>query len=115
MSRSRQVLLVKILKTDDESPPSILNSVPLGSFAEVAELLSNFNIAHDGSTAAEAFGVLHGPGFVVQLPMVGPKDPVSQVIVSMSEEDIAWPVLIRVCRALGWKMMDPQSGRTFGV
>lgn len=114
MSRSRQILLVKIAATDDDETPSILNSLPLGKFSSVVAQLANFNTTPDGSSSVESFGVLYGPGFILQLPMVGSNDPVSQVIVTMHEEDIAWPVLMRICRTLSWKMMDPQSGRTFG-
>ncbi len=114
MSRSRQILLVKVLKTEEEDVPSILNAVPLGDYKRVVADLSRFNTYPDGSKSIESFGVLYGPGFTLQMPMVGPDDPVAQVIVSMQEEDVAWPVLLRICRNLGWKMMDPQSGRTFG-
>lgn len=115
MSRSRSILLVRLLRTDEgEEPNSILNSVPLGSYRQVVELLARFNTGPDGSKKPENFGVLHGPGFLVQMPFVGPDDPVSQIVVSLTEEDIAWPVLLRVCRVLEWKMMDPQSGRAFG-
>lgn len=114
VSRTRQVLLVKVVKMEGEEAPSILNSVPLGTCRQVTKDLAGFNTGPDGGASIESFGVLHGPGMVVQLPMVGADDPVSQVIVTMSEEDMAWPVLIRICRVLGWKMMDPQTGRTFG-
>lgn len=116
MAKARQILLVNILRTDEDEDeaPSLLNSVPLGSYAQVVEALAALNTAPDGSKDPESFGVLYGPGFIVQLPMVGPKDPVSQVVVSLDEEDIAWPVLSRICRRLGWMMMDPASGRTFG-
>jgi hypothetical protein len=59
-------------------------------------------------------GVLFGPGFSGQLPLVGPNDDVGQVLVSISEDEIAWPVLFNICRQLGWKLMDPTSGRMFG-
>ncbi|MBL8747459.1 MAG: hypothetical protein JNK58_14025 [Phycisphaerae bacterium] len=114
MSRTRQILLVKIVPTDDEETPSILNSVPLGTLNAVTAQLERFNTSSDGSKDIDSFGLLYGPGFNLQLPMVGPNDPVAQVIVTMHEEDIAWPVLARICRTLNWKMMDPQSGRTFG-
>lgn len=113
--RSRQVLLVRLLPSEDEDVPAILRSAPLGTLGRVTAELSRFNTCTDGSSSIESFGVLYGPGFMVQLPMVGTNDPVSQVIVTMQEEDIAWPVLARICRNLGWKMMDPQSGRTFGA
>lgn len=98
-----------------EETPSLLASAPLGTFREVVSALSGYNTGADGSNKAECFGVLYGPGFTVQLPMVGSDDPVGQLLVSFQEEDVAWPVLTRICRGLGWKMMDPKTGRTFGV
>jgi hypothetical protein len=116
VAKTRQILLVKILRTDedDADTPSILNSIPLGTQQQVIDALSVFNTAPDGSKDPESFGVMHGPGFIAQLPMTGPKDPVSQIAVSIQEEEIAWPVLSRVCKRLNWMMMDPTSGRTFG-
>jgi len=46
--------------------------------------------------------------------MIDRDDPVNQILVSLVEDSVAWPVLTRICRVLGWKMMDPSSGRTFG-
>ncbi len=115
MSRSRQILLVNLLEDDGPSEagsPSVLNAVSLGRSSEVVSLMAQFNTSPDG--APETPGVLYGPGIIAQLPMVGPDDPVNQVVVTLADEDIAWPVLIRVCKALGWKMMDPDTGRTFG-
>ena len=43
------------------------------------------------------------------------KRRVMQVAISMTEEDVAWPVIMRICKRLGWKMMDPSSGRMFGA
>lgn len=116
MAKSRQILLVKILRTDEDEDdaPSVLNSIPLGTHKQVIDALSIFNTAPDGSRDPESFGVLHGPGFIVQMPMVGLDDPVSQIAVSVQEEEIAWPVLSRICKRLNWMMMDPGSGRTFG-
>lgn len=116
VAKTRQILLVKILRTDEDEgdAPSILNSIPLGTQQQVIDALSVFNTAPDGSKDPESFGVMHGPGFIAQLPMTGPKDPVSQIAISIQEEEIAWPVLSRVCKRLNWMMMDPGSGRTFG-
>lgn len=114
---ARSILLVKLLKNDDdEADPgsAVLNMVSLGSYKQVVRLLEQFNTAPDGSKAPESIGVLYGPGLTMQMPMVGLDDPVTQVVVSLNEEDMAFPVLLRVCRTLGWKMMDPASGRTFG-
>lgn len=117
MRKTRQVLLVKLLQDDgedNEASSTVLNSIPLGTYSEILDRMSGFNTSPDGSNRPESFGVLYGPGLIVQMPMVGPDDLVMQVAVSMNEEEIAWPVLMRVCRELGWKMMDPSSGRTFG-
>ena len=109
----RSVLLVKLLASDDEdAPATAADAVALGSAREVKDLLAQFNMSEDGS--AEGAGMLYGPGIIATMPMVGPDDPVMQLLVTMQEEDMAWAVLPRVCRALGWKMMDPRTGRTFG-
>ncbi|MEO1130784.1 MAG: hypothetical protein AAFX05_13915 [Planctomycetota bacterium] len=116
----RHLLLVKVLDSDaaradpndETSGPSVLNMVSLGAYSDVVKLLAQFNTAPDGGQ--DSIGVLWGPGITMQMPMVGPKDPVMQLMVSMTDENIAWPVLERICATLGWKMMDPKSGRTFG-
>lgn len=111
MGSSRQIVLVRLLDGEEEGSNTILNSVPLGSAREVKEQLSRFNIAPDGSP--ESAGILYGPGLLIQMPMVGPDDPVNQVMVSI-EEEIGWPVIQRACKQLQWKMMDPATGRMFG-
>ena len=35
-------------------------------------------------------------------------------IVTIIEEEIAWPVLGRLGKQHGWQMADPETGRTFG-
>jgi hypothetical protein len=84
----------------------------LGTRREALRALEGFNTFPDGS--AEGFGEAYGPGIRVSLPMVGEDDAVSQLLVSVVEEEIAWPVLQRISRGLGWAMMDPETGRTFG-
>ncbi len=112
MALSRQIVFVKIIDDgEDDAPASMLNAVSLGSKSEVTETLRRFNIATDG--APESIGLLYGPGLTVQLPMVGEEDSITQAAVSIDEE-IGWPVVTRICKALGWKMMDPGTGRMFG-
>lgn len=98
--------------SDDPTAGTMLNAVALGTWREVIKSLGAFNTAPDGSM--DTPGMLFGPGIIVQLPMLGPDDPVMQAVVTIEEEGIAWPVLTRVCRFLKWKMMDPKTGRTFG-
>ncbi len=112
----RQLALIKLLPQDPDDEGagtgSVLDSIPLGTYDEVVESLSGYNTAPDGST--DTFGVLFGPGFTVQLPFVDRKDPVMQILISLDEDDTAWPVLSRICKRLNWKMLDPSTGRTFG-
>lgn len=86
---------------------------PLGSLRQVRERLGSFNTASDGSPG-KGMGteMSHGPGFVVEIATS--LDPVSQAIVTINDEDIAMVVLFRMCKAMGWKMMDMETGRTFG-
>ncbi|MFU8827859.1 MAG: hypothetical protein ACNA8P_00315 [Phycisphaerales bacterium] len=116
MSGTRSILLVKVLEQEvaegEAPPPAVLNMVSLGRLEEVVNLLKQFNCTSDGSPTAT--NVLYGPGVVLQLPMIDRDDPVNQILVSLVEDSVAWPVLTRICRVLGWKMMDPSSGRTFG-
>ncbi len=113
---NRQIALIKLLESDggdaEALSGSVLDAVSLGTYAQVIESLSIYNTAPDGSQ--ENMGVLFGPGFTVQLPFVGPNDPVMQALVNLDEEDSAWLVLTRLCKRLNWKMLDPNSGRTFG-
>ncbi|RMH28758.1 MAG: hypothetical protein D6693_03285 [Planctomycetota bacterium] len=84
----------------------------LGTRREVLRGLAAFNTAPDGDP--DTPGVAYGPGFRVELPFVGDRDPVTQALLTITEEDNAWPVLIRMCKRTGWRLMDAESGRTFG-
>ncbi len=87
---------------------------PLGSRQEVRDALSRFNTGVDGSPPKPTAGteLLHGPGMLVELPTT--TDAVVQAMVTMTDDDIAWPVLMRICQQLKWKMVDLESGRSFG-
>jgi hypothetical protein len=99
---------------------------PLGSLREVREALGQSNIAPDGSGPQGygerlGTGVFFGPGMVLEVPLLDEPDAnrgegpqVRQVLVSVTDEDFAFPVLMRLCKRNHWQMMDPDSGRTFG-
>lgn len=117
MARRRSLVLIK--STDGQLEP-------LGSLREVCEAVSHHNLAPDGSGQfgfGERMGVglLFGPGMILELPLGeepssnrGQGPEISQILVSMTDEDFAFPVLMRMCKELGWRMMDPETGRTFG-
>jgi len=107
MAKRRQLALMSAGQSRDGG------AAPLGSLRRVKELLSPFNTAPDGApTGQTGTHRLYGPGMVIDLP--GSQDEVTQALVTMIEEDIAWPVLSRLCKALQWKMVDLESGRSFG-
>lgn len=110
-----QLILCRIVDEDD---PQGNRSPTLGSPDEVLGLLSDFNTGPESPEAIEkarmSTGVLtlHGPGFRVEAPMMS--DPIPQMIVTLTDADYGFTVLHRLCRATGWKLLDPDTGRTFG-
>ena len=101
-------------------------ATPLGSLREVRDALGNCNIAPDGSGPhgygeRMGTGVFFGPGMVLEVPFNddpsinrGEGPEVRQVLVTVTDEDFAFPVLMRLCKRNHWQMMDAESGRTFG-
>ena len=75
-------------------------------------MLATVNTSPDGSDDPGGT-VAYGPGITIEFPMVDDKDEVFQALVSITDEDIAWSVLSRICQRHGWALMDPDSGRTF--
>jgi hypothetical protein len=122
LARKRQVILLKLAEephVDSEATRTGdgCSMVPLGACAEVVRTLAPFNVAPDGSGPggmgeALGTGILYGPGMIIEMPTGG--DEISQLMVSVTDEDFAWAVLMRMCKLLHWKMLDPESGRTFG-
>jgi hypothetical protein len=35
------------------------------------------------------------------------------MLMTISDDDIAWIAIINMAKKLGWKILDPQSGREF--
>jgi len=89
-------------------------SEPLGSAGEVAEALSRFNTAPDGSPGKSSMGTsfLYGPGFVIEL--ASGQETVHQAILTVEDDELAWPVLSKLCDTTGWRMMDIETGQVFG-
>ena len=105
MARERSILLVKPRPIDGEetgmgffgsgeetsSPPDLIE---MGTLREVIAQLAGFNTAPDGS--AESGGILYGPGLTVEVPLIEQDAQVMRLGVSITEEDTAWPVLVRM-------------------
>jgi hypothetical protein len=110
MGKSRQIILIKAVDPKKGGGDGGLE--PLGSQRAVTEILAKYNTAPDGAPARTGLIALHGPGLVAEMPTAD--DEVRQVMVTMTDEDFAFPVLLRLCRERLWTMMDPESGRRFG-
>jgi len=110
VARRRQIVLFREGARAGESEP-------LGSVGELARLCAGYNIAPDGSGPegyGEALGMamFYGPGLVMEVPNTG--EDARQAIVTLTDEDFAWAVLGKMCKHEKLKMMDPETGRTFG-
>ena len=106
MAKRRQLVLMPAPEASKSAPT-------LGPVRRVIEQVARFNTAPDSSPTGQMGTVrLYGPGMVIDLR--ANQDEVTQALVTMIEEDIAWPVPTRLCKALRWKMVDLESGRSFG-
>ncbi|QQS08271.1 MAG: hypothetical protein IPK69_09715 [Phycisphaerales bacterium] len=104
--KRRQLALAR--KPDESGEPT-----PLGTPDEIIASVAAFNTAPDGGPArSTGMLLLHGPGLILELPITA--DTVQQVVVHMKDEDIAFPVLLRLCKTLAWQMIDLENGMTFG-
>lgn len=111
MAKSKQLILIK--PEPGAEPGTVGRMQPMGKVAAIAAQLVSYNTSGDGSKGS-ALGTerLFGPGFTMQLPTT--TDSVTQIMVSVSEQDTAWPVLSKICRAMGWRMQDMETGAVFG-
>jgi hypothetical protein len=85
---------------------------PIGKPDDVMNMLAPFNTAPDGGPPGLGAVTLYGPGLTMTMPTTQPQ--ITQLIANMTDEEIAMPVLMRLCKALGWTMTDMETGRTFG-
>jgi len=76
----------------------------LGTRQEIVDRLSRLN------TAPERNGddILYGPGIRIELP---PSDSITQMLMTIVEEEIAWQVIMRLAKEMEWKLLDPATGR----
>ncbi|MFG0305028.1 MAG: hypothetical protein ACF8Q5_02300 [Phycisphaerales bacterium JB040] len=111
MAKSKRRLLV-LFNPNDPSDPGAGNS-PLGDEAAFFEKLAPYNTGEDSPKRPGApTHTLYGPGMSVEYATA--QDPIMQAMVAVNEVDTAFPVLSKLCRELGWKMQDTDSGQVFG-
>lgn len=78
---------------------------PLGTRRDIEASLATRNTAPDH----EGGHRLYGPG--IEIDLAPDQDPVVQMLLTVSDEDIAWNVILRLARELQWKIVDPNTGR----
>jgi hypothetical protein len=99
---SKQFVILSEAQCDGEPLP------PIGAREEIVRRLSTLNTMPE----REGEDVLYGPGISIELPPG--VDPINQMLMTIVEEEIAWQVIARLVRELGWKVLDPMTGRVLG-
>ncbi len=94
----RQLVVLSAAPADDRGLSA------LGSRKEIEGQLQRLNTGADGS----GDDTLYGPGIEFQL--APDQDPVVQMLMMVSDEDIAWQVIERMGRTLQWKFVDINTG-----
>jgi hypothetical protein len=86
--------------------PSTANGLPpIGRRADLVRTLANYNTAPE----REGDDVLYGPGIRLELPP--DQQDVSQMLMTVTEEEIAWLVIMRLLKDFEWKILDMSTGR----
>ncbi|MBL9148849.1 MAG: hypothetical protein JNM94_09175 [Phycisphaerae bacterium] len=90
-----------------EPPPSGGGLAPIGARRDILTLLRRLNTGPQ----AEGEDILYGPGIELELPPA--MDPVPQMLLKLTDEDVGWDVVKAIAQRTHWKMLDPLSGREF--
>ena len=93
-----------ILSSQDAGEDGTLPSI--GPRLDIVEKLAMANTSPE-STGVE--DVLYGPG--IRIELTPNQDPVNQMLVTVTEEEIGWQVLTRLISHFQWKLLDPNTGR----
>ena len=91
-----------ILSRQDATPD---RRAPLGPREKVLRELAEHNTSPEGA----GDDVLYGPGIQIELPPG--EDPITQMLVTVTEEEIGWLVVTRLASVFQWKILDPDTGR----
>lgn len=86
-------------------PPSGGGMTPIGTRREILGILRMLNTAPQ--TPGE--DVLYGPGVEIELPPG--LDPVTQMLLRLTDEDVGWDVIRAIAHRTHWRLLDPLSGR----
>jgi hypothetical protein len=93
-----------ILSAREPDSPGALPAI--GRRADVIEKLARSNTSAESPRTPD---VLYGPG--IRIELTPGQDPATQMLVTITEQEIGWLVLTRMINNFGWKLLDPDSGR----
>jgi len=79
---------------------------PIAPRSDLVRDLSRFNTSPESPDESD---VLFGPGIRIELPPG--QDPVMQMLLTLTEEEIGWLVLRRLAGEFDWRVVDPDTGR----
>ena len=82
---------------------------PIGSRCNVIEKLE---LANTSPESPDAEDVLYGPG--IRIELTPDQDPIRQMLVTVTEEEIGWKVLTRLINHFQWKLLDTVTGQQLG-
>lgn len=94
-----------------DPPPASGGMAPIGTRREIVATLRTLNTGpqtEDGHLP-DTEEVLYGPGIEIELPPGA--DPVTQMLLRLSDEDVGWDVVRAIAHRTHWRMLDPMSGR----
>jgi hypothetical protein len=77
----------------------------IGTRKKLLKELSRFNCAPERDGA----DVVWGPGISIDLPPG--QDDITQMLLTITEDEIAWLTIVRLVKQFGWKLLDPSTGR----
>jgi len=82
-----------------------------GSMTPIASRKSLLAELFDCNTGPERQDddILYGPGF--RLELTPGQDPITQMLLTLTEEEIGWQVLTKLLKQFEWKLLDPNTGR----
>ena len=101
---SRQLVILS-----SHEPAETGTLAPIGSRAEVLGQLVRCNTGPENDDAGD---VLYGPG--IRIELTPGQDPLTQMLVTVTEEEIGWQVIQRLISKFQWKLLDPATGRELG-
>lgn len=78
---------------------------PIGTRREILSTLRTLNTGPQ----LDGEDILYGPGIEVELPPG--IDPVTQMLLKLTDEDVGWDVIRAIAHRTHWKLLDPLSGR----